>query len=438
MTEMSEMSSIGGDGLSGIESSAMSESGITVEDAAEGDIFGGGGGSGGGGGGGSSGPSAGDRTTATSDVSVNELVCTVGAYALYPSMIPTDGLCHYVYYSDVIMARDTLHGDLVPESWATFQSEMGTRSRTSGGIGFDIRYSTAAGVSAGIEKQLRELANKNIKHYGVLNLLQKAAKMKNMYSKAKELLKKLKGVQGNDATRKTLLAFGIYNYREKDAYTILQDIFTDAINNHVADTVIIYSSVGWIETEGVCYSHPTSVFDKSDFKGSSADKEADRAPYISKIAQFMRRTVRYTSDTKMGLSFELGTLVYTLKKPYSGNIVTDDMVNAECTVLVVTSLDVAPCKSDLQQRRVELFRHVNVAQVKGDKKKAMFFESEDTLRLKCLKLARNATLLRADMSLLLVNAHLGDPTKSCPGRDGRERGEIFWRIEVVKATLNIT
>ncbi|XP_070382092.1 uncharacterized protein [Dermacentor albipictus] len=352
-------------------------------------------------------------------------------------MIPTDGLCHYVYYSDVIMARDTLHAALVPESLATFQNEMPRRSRTSGGIGFDIRYSTAAGVSAAIEKKLKELANKNIKHYGVLNLLQTAAKMKGMYSKAKELLRKLKGVQGNDATRKTLLAFGIYNYREKDAYTILQEFFTDAINNHVADTVIIYSSVGWIEREGVCYSHPTSVFDKSDFKGSAV-KEADRAPYISKIAQFMRRTVQYTSDTKMGLSFELGTLVYTLKNPYSGDIVTDEMVNAECTVLFVTSLDVAPCKLDLQQRRVELFHDVNVAQVKGDKMKAMFFESEDTLRRKCLKLAHNSTMLRADMSLLLVNAHLGDPTKSCPDLDGRERGEMFWRIEVVKAALNIT
>ncbi|XP_070384465.1 uncharacterized protein [Dermacentor albipictus] len=71
--------------------------------------------------------------------SVNELVCTVGAYAIFPSMIPTEGLCTYIYYRDVAIARGTLHGVLVPESWATFQNEMQSRSRPLGGIGFDIR-----------------------------------------------------------------------------------------------------------------------------------------------------------------------------------------------------------------------------------------------------------------------------------------------------------
>nr|XP_054920302.1 uncharacterized protein LOC126518253 [Dermacentor andersoni] len=151
----------------------------------------------------------------------------------------------------------------------------------------------------------------------------------------------------------------------------------------------------------------------------------------------MRRDKRYASDTKMGLSFELGTLVYTLKNPYPGSVVTDEMINAECVTLFVTNLDAAPCKTDLKFRRIELFTGVNVAQVTGDNTKAMFFESEDTLNAKCLKLTDNSTFLRGGMSMLLLNAHLGDPTQSCPGLDGRERGEIFWRIEVVKTALKI-
>ncbi|KAH7970866.1 hypothetical protein HPB49_016249 [Dermacentor silvarum] len=366
-----------------------------VEDVEEADIFGGSGGGGGGGGGGGSPPSVVPPTTPSPAVSVDEIVCTIGDYALFPSMIPRDGLCNYVYYTNVVVVKDKLNGVAVSQSWEMFEKEMRTLTRTSGGIGFDIRYTNADSVNSEVEKKLRELVPKNIKHYGVLNVLQRANKVNDLYNKAKGLLSKLKRVQGNDAQRKTLIALGIYNYREQNAYGILQNMFTDAVNNHVADTVIAYSSVGWIERDLECYSHPPAIFNRGSYQGAAA-AESERAPEMRRIALMMTRDKQFTSNTKMGLSFELGTLVYQLKTPYAGQSPSFEMANAPCTTLYVTSLEVV-----------------------------------------CAKLAENATFLRPDMSLLMVNAHLGDPTQSCVGLDGRERGDLFWRIEAVKTALHV-
>ncbi|XP_049514531.1 uncharacterized protein LOC125941414 [Dermacentor silvarum] len=351
-------------------------------------------------------------------------------------MIPRDGLCTYVYYTNVVIVMNDFRGVTVPQSWEMFEKEMKTLTRSSGGIGFDIRYTNAAAVNAEVEKKLRELVPKNIKHYGVLNVLQRANKVNDLFNKAKGLLTKLKQVQGNDAQRKTLLALGLYNYREQNAYGILQNMFNDAVDNHVADTVIAYSSVGWIERDLECYSHPPAIFNRGSYQGAAV-AESERAPEMRRIALMMTRDKQFRSNTKMGLSFELGTLVYQLKKPYPGQIPTPEMANVPCTNLYVTSLDVAPCETDLLFRRAELFTGVNVAIVKGNNKTAIFFESEKSLRKKCAKLAENATFLRPDMSLLMVNAHLGDPTQSCVGLDGKERGDLFWRIEAVKNALHV-
>ncbi|KAH6941501.1 hypothetical protein HPB50_019158 [Hyalomma asiaticum] len=328
-------------------------------------------------------------------VSVDELICTVGPGVLFDGMIPPDGLCHYIYYTSVAVVADVLHAVDTNEGWETFKHAFMGRKKTSGGIAFDIRYVTVMGLNAKVETALKDHASKNIKHYGVLNVLEASTKIKDPYAKAKSILAKLKRIQGSDRTRKTVLGMGIYNYNGHKSYETIKEIFSDAVNESVADTVIVYTSVGWLESRKDCLTQPPSVFDRSVYTGVAAGN-SKQAPDILSISKMMRRDQRYKSGVKMGVSLELGTLVYKLKKDKSNVLLNN--VNAPCVLQYVTNLDVV-----------------------------------------CKGLVKNSTFLRHGMSLLLSNAHLGDfhTDGPCKGLNERDREDPFWRIRVIRLELKI-
>lgn len=363
---------------------------------------------------------------------MDELVCTVGRTAFYAEVYPPDGLCHHIYYRDVAVVRGVLVGIEIMSSWEMFKMVMMKYTKTSGGIAFDVRYASPTSLNATVKKELEMLATKNVKNYAVLNVLGVPDRLSKLYNDAKPLLMELKNLQGSDKTRKTIIGIGILNYKLSNAMSRLRDIFNDAVNQHVADTVIAYSSVGWIESIKECYSHPPSVFDRRAFDGMAAT-EAARMPEIRSIATLMTRDKTFSSDTKMGLSFELGTLIYHLVLPGSHA----DLVNAKCNVMYVTNYDVLPCKLDVFASRNELFQGVNVADVPKDLKKVLLFEDDVTITKKCNNLAQNSTYLRHGMSLLLNNVDLGDFTKNGSCADDADRSDPFKRIRIVRAVLKI-
>ncbi|XP_037528310.2 uncharacterized protein LOC119405548 [Rhipicephalus sanguineus] len=149
----------------------------------------------------------------------------------------------------------------------------------------------------------------------------------------------------------------------------------------------------------------------------------------------MTRDKQYKSGVKMGLSFELGTLVYEVKTP----TIPLDMVNAPCKTMYITSMDVLPCRINPYNLRGEVYPGVNLAEVRGQNTTIMLFEDEVTVREKCIQLADRSTNLRPGMALLLVNAHLGDlsTNSTCKDLGERDREDPFWRIRVIKAELKI-
>lgn len=373
-------------------------------------------------------------TTTPASFSVDELICTVSETAVFEKMVPPDGLCHYVYYTSVVISK----GEVVPIksglSWSSFKAAVSKLKKTSGGLGFDVRYVTAQNFDVPLPEKLSKLKSENVKHYGVLNALAASGDLKSTYNKAKSILGKLKSLQSGDNTRKTLLAFGIYNYRGANAWKILQEVFTSAIDESVADTVIAYSSVGWIERPSECFSHAPSIFDKSKYNGEAA-KEADRAPDILTVSRMMTKDKKYKGRAKMGLSFELGTLVYHLK----AEAVNLDMVNAACHGMYVTSMDIVPCRLNVHFLRAEVFQGVNLGEVQTQKTTALLFEDDKTITEKCNQLALKSTNLRKGMALLLVNSHLGDfsADSPCKGQGEKDREDPFWRIKVIKSELKI-
>ncbi|KAH8035479.1 hypothetical protein HPB51_005714 [Rhipicephalus microplus] len=522
-------------------------------------------------------------------------------------MVPTDGLCHHVYYTNLMVVESVLTPVKISLSWNMFKATVKTFRKTVGGVGFDVRYVDEVDLQAEVREQLYKLNTHNVRHYGILNVLETSSKLKDLFNKARRLLtsesearrkaldvkvwqealepeiapekgprilerikveyaenEALAGLevetmskdapcveeesasspngpskmletsfvpqeyvstssnvgmistvpnQSEDATLqecsdavregpvngfisvdkaklarqsfvtqsaksaigredlapaptsfptfevpkrhdddiegkeilkrfqeardvygKTILAFGIYNYLGHRAWETLQEVFTSAVENSVADTVIAYSSVGWIEEPSECFSHPPSIFNKSRYI-AGARKEAGRAPDIFTVSRLMTADKRFKTAVKVGLSFELGTLIYEVKE----KAINFDMVNAPCKSLYVASLDAVPCRNDPYSMRGELFQGVNVAELRDFRKTIIFFEDDITIAQKCRQLALRSTNLRFGMALLLVNAHLGDfsVNSTCAAYGEKDREDPFWRIKVIRTELNI-
>ncbi|KAL3196863.1 hypothetical protein MRX96_014957 [Rhipicephalus microplus] len=293
-------------------------------------------------------------------------------------MVPTDGLCHHVYYTNLMVIESVLTPVKISLSWNMFKAAVKAFRKTVGGVGFDVRYIDEVDLQAEVREQLYKLSPHNVRHYGILNVLETSSKLKDLFNKARRLLTILKRFQeARDVYGKTILAFGIYNYLRPRAWETLQEVFTSAVENSVADTVIAYSSVGWIEEPSECFRHPPSIFNKSKYI-AGARKEAGRAPDI-------------------------------------------------------------PCRNDPYSLRGELFQGVRVAELRDFRKTIILFEDDITIAQKCRQLALRSTNLRFGMALLLVNAHLGDfsVNSTCAAYGEKDREDPFWRIKVIRTELNI-
>nr|XP_054928983.1 uncharacterized protein LOC129385849 [Dermacentor andersoni] len=124
-----------------------------------------------------------------------ELICTVGGIATEYRQYPADGLCHYIYYTDVF-----IHSN-VSEIWSTrfitsfkvFQERMPKYQKTQGGLSFDVRASNSSIVDSALGS-LKLLQEKNIVHYGSLNVIDKIATLGGLVVRAIALVKSEKAL----------------------------------------------------------------------------------------------------------------------------------------------------------------------------------------------------------------------------------------------------
>lgn len=245
-------------------------------------------------------------STTTGFPKYRELVCTVGADAVLGKQYPADGLCDYLYYTDVVIVNLTLYATKVQTSWAFFQKHMKTMSKTSGGIAFDVRYLTLDRFRhPNTIRQLNALATNNVRHYGLLNILTQLAALKPLLDNAKALLEEMKKIQGNDTSRKAIIALGLFNYSQPNAWRDYVDLFKKAVNEYQADTVFSISSSGLLESEQNCICLPPSVIYSPDPAYPSFDRHR----------QLTSPDFHYDkASAVVGLTFQLGVLTYVLEK----------------------------------------------------------------------------------------------------------------------------
>ncbi|XP_077544634.1 uncharacterized protein LOC144157727 [Haemaphysalis longicornis] len=179
-------------------------------------------------------------------------------------MYPPDGLCHYLYYTHIFIAGPELRSTESIHSYRTFKNVVKKYQTTRGGLAFDHRYVTAAKIKdSAIQSQLTDLANENIPHAGVLNLIARKDKMAALMSNVKGVLEALKEVQGNDENKKTIIAIGLFGYNEPQAWEMYKNWIKQA-TDYKADTVIAISSTIVLDTSSECKAAPPDALEAND------------------------------------------------------------------------------------------------------------------------------------------------------------------------------
>lgn len=197
------------------------------------------------------------------------------------------------------------------------------------------------------------------------------------------------------------MAIGLYDYSEGDAWKAYKDVVKEVADTYKADTVIAISSAGPMRSESECYAvPPTALYSPNPkFIGLMNQSElvAPGYPYQNSLAV-------------VGLSLELGTLLYVLRKDAQAE---QDIPYSPCIDASMTSFD-GICA---QSKYVPISRDGNLVAVAGyalaqSKNNVFLAEMPSTFADKYQRMASSVGF-RNRMSWLLFNVHLGDHTSNC-------------------------
>ncbi|KAH9375870.1 hypothetical protein HPB48_011782 [Haemaphysalis longicornis] len=256
-------------------------------------------------------------------------------------MYPEDGLCDYIYYTSVVILNRKLTAVNIQISWNVFKSQMKKRRKTGGGIGFDFRYVTAPLLQgSNIKRQLTALVKENIKHYGLLNIMEESYNiLEKKTETVRHLITVMKKIQGGDSTRKTIVALGLFKYDE-NIWKHFKTIFKRVVDEYAADTVIAISSVGAVESHRDCEAVPPSVTTKHR-----------NYPSMERHGELVKASFQYKKSTAVvGLSLEMGVMTYLLKHNSGG---AHDIAYKPCLNAGPLSDASMVCPYDTPQAKVE-------------------------------------------------------------------------------------
>ncbi|KAH7972175.1 hypothetical protein HPB52_008589 [Rhipicephalus sanguineus] len=215
----------------------------------------------------------------------------------------------------------------------------------------------------------------------------------------------LKDVQDNDPDKKTVIAIGSLTYKPVGFELEYKQIIENVVNNFNADTVIAISSVSTMESNEECYAVPPNVL-------SSPSPEF---PSLETHWPLVSANATYASDkTLVGLSFEMGTLLYILE---SEAVSLHVGAYAKCTDFGMTSREAICGKRTSTSIREQFLDEPYV--VYGTfiddetQKRIAFAEFFTSGRDKYYKAIKKYGSVRRRLAWMLFNVHLGDARKRC-------------------------
>ncbi|XP_077523396.1 uncharacterized protein LOC144134333 [Amblyomma americanum] len=245
-------------------------------------------------------------------------------------MYPPDKFCDFLYYCEVVIKSNFLRAAKVQASWRAFQDMAPSYQRAQPGVSFDFRF-IAKDKLMNAAQNVSGLAQKNIKHFGVLNIITVQTRLRQYVTEMKDVFETFKTIQGNDYSRKTIIAFGLFDYSLPSAFITLKNVVKMVADTYKADTVIAISSVNSIEKEVSCFSAPPIAIDNSNRYPEK------KFPKLIKHVEVVNPSTVYTNQhTIVGLSYEMGVLVYVM---YSAPSSAKSIPYLRCKRIGVTSLD---------------------------------------------------------------------------------------------------
>ncbi|KAL1435019.1 hypothetical protein MTO96_001568 [Rhipicephalus appendiculatus] len=346
-----------------------------------------------------------------------ELLCTVGDSAVMDSSYPPDKICMYLYYTDVIIMSNNLHGARVNSSWERFQIKAKSYKIIKPGASFDHRYITASLIKSAAPALNALKTSGNIGNFGVLNLITTTAELPRAVQAVKAAVQQIKNtIQGSH----TVIAIGSFDYSNAN-FALFANTIKTVVDTFAADTVIAISSVNSILSKADCRAVPPNLYSTT---------AADRYPSLARHWPLLMSNATFKQTKTLGLSFEMGTLYYELESAAS---TLSDAVNAKCRSIAVTSRDAicGPNKTvddkiqKLAQPQLTYATFVN----SSVRKRVLFsdFKTSAVERYNLVSRGSGSTGLRSRVAWMLFNVHLEDIRKHC-GRDPYEPEQTFCNV----------
>ncbi|KAH6926935.1 hypothetical protein HPB50_024272 [Hyalomma asiaticum] len=213
-----------------------------------------------------SGFESGLSSVGASPVSDRELLCTVGEIAVTGPMYPSDKICMYLFYTDVVIIANKLYGARVESSWQQFQKMAKDYRKVKLGVSFDHRTSSSRALSVarfryitvpllkGAAPALTALKSGGIGNFGVLNILTEPRNLRAAVIAMRPVIQEIKDTMKGH----TVIAIGSFDYSNTN-FDTFADVIKLAVDTFAADTVIAMSSVNSIQSREECRATPPGL-----------------------------------------------------------------------------------------------------------------------------------------------------------------------------------
>ncbi|XP_075554177.1 uncharacterized protein LOC142587180 [Dermacentor variabilis] len=332
-------------------------------------------------------------------------------------MYPPDRMCTYLYYTHVVIQGKNIYGAKVQSSWLSYKFRAFKYRSVKRGVSFDHRYITAAKIKIAASA-LASLSDYNIQHFGVLNVIGKAGNILkavgSMQPVFDEIKKHLNGSHN-------VIAIGVRDYSRPSMVSFEQAV-KHVVNSFAVDTVIAIASVSSAESRESCRAVPPNILQ------SSAD---EKNPSLAKLWYLLKRNATDKQTTTLGLSFEMGTLIYELTSDHND---LASAVNAECNGTALTSREAlcgaASVVDKGKQTLAAPYLTYGGFPTPGNKRRVVFTDYLHTATARFLNVSggTGSNNLRSRLAWMLFNVHLGDTAKRCGGILPFELEDSFCKV----------
>ncbi|KAK8758650.1 hypothetical protein V5799_003718 [Amblyomma americanum] len=126
--------------------------------------------------------------------------------------------------------------------------------------------------------ELRTLSTKNIRHFGILNVIANADVLAGMVTRLKKITARLKVLQYHDRSRFLAVAIGLSKHNEGFAWDRYRQ-YLKTLSSYPLDILVAISSVGGIAGERECFAIPPTIWSSANGTSPSLNIPGQVAAY---------------------------------------------------------------------------------------------------------------------------------------------------------------